>query len=286
MSETATPTTALAESGYAPVNGLEMYYEIHGAGTGVPLVVLHGAYMTGNAAGIAGMAAFVAPLGAGRRVIAPDLQGHGRTANIDRAIRYETLADDVAALLDHLGIARADLFGFSMGGAAALQVAIRHPERVGKLVVASASSGTGSDAVYPEVFAGIGQMTPEVFAGTPFLEEYERVAPAPDAFPGLVAALKDLDAQEFAWPDEQIRAIAAPTMIVVGDADIVRPEHAVALLRLRGGGVPGDLAGMPNARLAILPGTSHIGVAQRAAWLVPMIEDFLAAPISEGGARQ
>jgi pimeloyl-ACP methyl ester carboxylesterase len=257
-----------------------MYYEIHGDGDGVPLVVLHGAYMTGAAAGIAGMGDFVARLGAGRRVIAPDLQGHGRTADVDRPIHYETLADDVAALLDHLGVARADIFGYSKGGAVALQVAIRHPDRVGKLVVASASSSTGSDAVYPDVLAGIEHITPEVFAGTPFFEEYERVAPAPDAFPDLVAKLKDLDGQEFAWPVEHIRAIAAPTMVVVGDADIVRPEHAVALLRLRGGGVPGDLTGLPNARLAILPGSSHIGVVQRAAWLAPMVEEFLAAPLA------
>jgi pimeloyl-ACP methyl ester carboxylesterase len=245
----------------------------------VPLVVLHGAYQTGNATGMAGMGDYIAPLSTGRRVIAPDFQGHGRTANIDRPIRYETLADDVAALLGHLGIAKADIFGFSMGGAAALQLAIRHPHLVGKLVFASASSSTGSDAVYPEVFAGIEQITPEVFHETPFYAEYQRVAPSSDAFPGLVETLKDLDAQEFIWPDEQIRAIAAPTMIVVGDADIVRPEHAVALLRLRGGGVIGDLAGLPDARLAILPGTSHIGVALRAIWLVPMIAEFLAAPL-------
>jgi pimeloyl-ACP methyl ester carboxylesterase len=280
MSDTTTPTTAATATGHAPVNGMQLYYEIHGAGDGVPLVVLHGAYQTGNAAGMAGMGDYIAPLSRGRRVIAPDFQGHGRTANIDRPVRYETLADDVAALLDHLGIARADLFGFSMGGAAAFQVAIRHPERVGKLVAASASISTGGDAVYPEVFAGIEQITPEVFHDTPFYAEYARVAPEPDAFPGLVATLKDLDAQEFAWPEEQIRAIAAPTMIVAGDADIVRPEHAVALLRLRGGGVIGDLAGLPNARLAILPATSHIGVALRAAWLVPMIEEFLAAPLA------
>lgn len=280
MSDTATPTTVATATGYAPVNGLSMYYEIHGAGDGVPLVVLHGAYQTGTAAGIAGMGDFVAPLARSRRVIAPDLQGHGRTADIDRPIRYETLADDVAVLLDHLGIARADLLGYSMGGGVALQVAIRHRGRVGKLVLASASSSTGDDAVYREMFAGFAQITPEFFAGTPFLAEYERVAPAPDAFPALVARLKDLDAREFAWPAEQIRAIAAPTLVVVGDADIVRPEHAVELLRLRGGGIPGDLSAPSDARLAILPGTTHLGVVQRAAWLVPMIEEFLAAPIA------
>ncbi len=278
MSDTPTPTTAASATGHAPTNRLAMYYESHGEGEGVPLVVLHGAYMTGTGTGLAGMGDFIAPLRAGRRIIAPDLQGHGRTADIERPIRYETLADDVAALLRHLGVVRADLFGFSLGGGGALQLAIRHPHLVGKLVVASASSGTGADAIYPEVLAGIDHITPEVFAGTAFLAEYERVAPAPEAFPALVAKLKDLDAQVFTWPDEQIRAIVAPTLVVVGDADIVRPAHAVALFQLRGGGVPGDLAGLPNARLAILPGTTHIGVMQRVAWLVPMIEEFLSAP--------
>ena len=174
-------------------------------------------------------------------------------------------------------------FGYSTGGAAALRLAIQHPERVGKLVVASVASRTGSDSVYPEILAGIEQITPEMFHGTPFHDGYARVAPDPSAFSTLVEKLNDLDAQEFAWPDEDIRAIAAPTMVVVGDADIVRPEHATELLRLRGGGVPGDLAGMPNARLTILPGTSHIGVVQRADRLVPMISEFLDAPLPEAG---
>ncbi len=281
MSDTATPANPATETGYASVNGLEMYYEIHGEGEGVPLVVLHGAYMTGSSTGIAGMGAFVAPLAEDRRVITADLQGHGRTADIDRPIRYESMADDVAALLDHPGIAQADVFGFSKGGAVALRLAIQRPAKVRKLVVASASAT--SEAAYPELFTGIQEMTPEVFHDTPFYAEYRRLAPDPEAFPRLVEKLKDLDARAFRWPDEAIRAVAAPTMVVMGDADIVRPEYAVELFRLRGGGVPGDLVGMPNARLAILPGTSHLGLLSRASWLVPMIEDFLAAPMPESG---
>jgi pimeloyl-ACP methyl ester carboxylesterase len=280
MTDPANPATA-AVTGYAPVNGLNIYYESHGSGTKAPLVVLHGAYMTGSGAGIAGMGDFVAPLAEGRRVITADLQAHGRTADIDRPIRYEAMADDVAALLDHLGIAQADVFGFSMGGAVALRLAIQRPAKVRKLVVASAAAT--SEAAYPELLAGIEQMTVEVFHDTPFYAEYRRVAPDPDAFPRLFEKLKDLDMQAFRWPDEEIRAVAAPTMVVMGDADIVRPEYAVELFRLRGGGVPGDLAGLPNARLAILPATSHLGMLSRAAWLVPMIEDFLAAPMPEDG---
>ena len=161
-------------------------------------------------------------------------------------------------------------------------LAIQHPAKVRKLVVASASSTEA--AIYPEVLAGIEQITPEIFVGTPFYDEYARVAPDPDAFPALVEKLKDLDAQPFAWPDAEITAIPAPTMSVVGDSDIIRPEHAVELFRQRGGGVPGDLTGLPNARLVVLPGTTHIGVIQRAAWLLPMVEEFLAAPMPEGGA--
>jgi pimeloyl-ACP methyl ester carboxylesterase len=258
---------------YAEVNGLRMYYEVHG--TGQPLVVLHGAFMT-----IGAMGAFVPELAEARQVVAVESQGHGHTADVDRPFSYEQMADDVAALLRHLGIEQADVFGYSMGGGAALQLAMRHPALVRKLVVASASST--SDGVYPEVWSGIEQITPELFAGTPWKEEYDRVAPNPDAFPTLVEKMKQLDGQPFAWPPDEIRAISAPTMVVIGDSDGTTPEHAVELFRLRGGGVFGDLAGLPSARLAILPGTTHVGLIDRADWLVPMIAEFLDAPVPEG----
>ena len=258
---------------YAEVNGLRMYYEVHG--TGQSLVVLHGAFMT-----IGAMGAFVPELAEARQVVAVELQGHGHTADIDRPLSYEQMADDVAALLRHLGIEQADVFGYSMGGGAALQLAMRHPALVRKLVVASASST--SDGVYPEVWSGIEQITPELFAGTPWKEEYDRVAPNPDVFPTLVEKMKQLDGQPFAWPPDEIRAISAPTMVVIGDSDGTTPEHAVELFRLRGGGVFGDLAGLPSARLAILPGTTHVGLIDRADWLVPMIAEFLDAPVPEG----
>jgi pimeloyl-ACP methyl ester carboxylesterase len=254
---------------YAEVNGLKMYYEIHG--TGSPLLVLHGAFMT-----IGAMGAFVPLLAEARQVIAVELQGHGHTADIDRPLSYEQMADDVAGLIRHLGIGRADVFGYSMGGGAALQLAIRYPDLIRKLVVASASST--SDGVYPEVWAGIEQITPEHFAGTPWKEEYDRVAPDPAAFPTLVEKMKQLDLQPFAWPPGEIRAISAPTMVVIGDSDGTTPEHAVELFRLRGGGVFGDLTGLPGARLAVLPGTTHVGLIGRADWLTPMIGEFLDAP--------
>ena len=154
-------TDADPQAGYAPVNGLEMYYEVHG--TGQPLVVLHGAYMT-----IGMMGEVVPRLAEARQVIAVELQGHGRTADVDRPLTYEQMADDVAALIGHLGIEQADLFGYSMGGAAALQVAVRHPEVVRKLVVASASYT--SDGMHPELLEMIPTITPEAFAGSPIEE--------------------------------------------------------------------------------------------------------------------
>ena len=262
---------------YAEVNGLEMYYEIHG--TGEPLVVLHGAYMTIDA-----MGEIVPELAKTRQVIAVELQGHGRTADVDRPLSYEQMADDTAALLRHLGIEQADVFGFSMGGGVALQVAIRHPEVVRKLVVASASYT--SDGMHPELLEMIPTLTPEVFAESPIEEAYLRTAPNPDDFPTLVAKLKQLDMEPFAWPPEDIRGIAAPTLLIIGDSDAIRLEHAVALFRLLGGGVMGDLAGLPKSQLAVLPGTTHFvppgsGVLDRADWLTSMIGEFLDAPMPE-----
>lgn len=260
------------QTGYAPVNGLNMYYEIHG--TGQPLVVLHGSFMT-----IALLGKLVPELARSRQVVAVELQGHGHTADSERPITYEHLADDTAALLRHLGIGHADVYGYSLGGGVALQVALRQPALVRKLVIVSASHT--SAGMYPEVLATIEQITPELFDGTPWREAYDRTAPDPEAFPALVAKLTKLDATPYAWPPEAIQAITAPTLIVIGDSDGIRPEHAVALFRLRGGGVFGDLAGLPAAQLAVLPGTTHVGLLDRAEWLAAMIAPFLDAPLPQ-----
>jgi pimeloyl-ACP methyl ester carboxylesterase len=271
-----------SKGGYAEVNGLNMYYEVHG--TGRPLVLLHGAYMTIDA-----MGEVLPRLAESRQVIAVELQAHGRTADVDRPLAYESMADDVAALLRHLEVEGADVFGFSMGGGVALQVAIRHPELVRKLVVASASHT--SDSMHPELLEMIPSITPEVFAGSPIEEDYLRTAPNPDDFPTLVAKLKQLDMEPFAWPPEDVRGIAAPTLLIVGDSDAVRLEHAVELFRLLGGGVMGDLAGLPKSRLAVLPGTTHFippgsGILDRADWLLTIIPPFLDAPVPEEQGRE
>jgi pimeloyl-ACP methyl ester carboxylesterase len=266
----ASMMNATPQTGYAPVNGLEMYYEIHGRGE--PLVLLHSAFYT-----IGMWGPFLASLAETHRVVAVEFQGHGHTADIDRPFSYEQLADDVAAVLDHLGIAQADIVGHSIGADTALQVAIRHPERVRKLVPISGKYRY--DGEYPELLAGIQQMTPAIFAGTPYVDAYRSTAPSPDGFPLLVEKLKAFFGTEYAWPDEDLRSIAAPTLLMIGDADIVRPEHEMQLFRLLGGGVPGDLTGLPKSRLAILPGTTHgTIVVERTDELVAMIEAFLAAP--------
>jgi pimeloyl-ACP methyl ester carboxylesterase len=254
-----------------------MYYEIHGEGE--PLVLLHGAYMT-----IDLMGPLLHGLAASRRVIAVEQQGHGRTADIDRPLTYEQMADDTAQLIRRLDVEAADVVGYSMGGGVALQLTIRHPDVVRKLVLASA--GFTSDSMHDVALEMFPSVTPELFAGSPIEEAYLRTAPDPGHFSKLVEKLKRLDTTPFAVPTEHIRAIAAPTMIVLGDSDGIRLEHAVELFKLRGGGVMGDLAGMPHSQLAVLPGTSHFvppgsGLLDRSEWLVAMIPPFLDAPISD-----
>ncbi len=251
---------------------VEMYYEIHGEGE--PLVLLHGAYMS-----IDGMAPLLGPLASYRRVIAVELQGHGRTADVDRPITYEGMADDTAALLDHLEIERADIVGFSMGATVGLQIAIRHPDRVRKLVGASPAYGyVGLPGVANALFP---PFTAVFFKGSAFEAVYNRLSPHPDAFESLVWKLKELDTTDFDW-SEGVRGITAPVLIIVGDSDVVRLDHVVELFKMLGGGVMGDLAGLPKSQLGVLPGTSHFmppgsGVLDRADLLAAMIRPFLEA---------
>jgi pimeloyl-ACP methyl ester carboxylesterase len=264
---------ALSASGYAPVNGLNMYYEIHGVGE--PLVLLHGGLLTIDIT-FGGM---LPELAKTRQVIAVEQQGHGHTADIDRPLSYEQMADDTAALLRQLDIEQADFFGFSDGANVALQIAIRHPELVRKLVVASAFFDP--DAYHAGILEGMANMKPTDLDGTPLQEEYVSVAPNPDDWHTLVAKVAQLGAEFAGWPPEAIQSIQAPTLVIMGDSDIYRPEHAVEMFRLLGGGVPGDVAGLPNAQLAVLPGTMHQTLMYRTEWLLSMITEFLDAPMPE-----
>src|SRR3954454_2537036 len=206
--EAEMPNETWLTTGYAPVNDLHAYFEIHGEGE--PVVLLHGAYMN-----VDGMAPLLEPLAEQRRVIALELQGHGRTADADHPITYEGMSDDTAAVMEHLGIERADVLGYSMGAGVGLQMAIRHPERVRKLVAAStayAYNGMAAEAI--EMFPTI---TPEMFKGSPMEAEYKRLAPNPDDFENLVWKLKTLDTTDFDW-SQGVRAITAPVLIIVGGA--------------------------------------------------------------------
>jgi pimeloyl-ACP methyl ester carboxylesterase len=267
------------QTGYAQIGPLSMYHEIEGDGP--PLLLLHGAYMSADT-----MAGLRAGLTGSWRVITPELQGHGRTADADRPLTYEQMADDMAALLRQVGAAPADVVGFSLGGRTALQLAIRHPDLVKRLVVISASYR--HDGTKPEALALYPTITPEMFAGSPAEQAYRELAPDPDDFPALVRKIVALLSAPHDWSADAIRAIAAPTLIVVGDADLIRLEHAAELFHLRGGGAIGDFAELPDSRLAVLPGTSHFippgsGVLDRTHLLLEMIVPFLRE--AAGGGR-
>jgi len=257
--------------GYASINGLKMYYETHGIGQ--PLVLLHGAL-----SGIGTSFGQVLPsLAETRQVIAVELQAHARTADIDRPLSMEQMADDTTDLLHQIGIEQADFFGYSLGAGVALQIAIQYPKRVRKLVLASVTYNT--DGFHPGLMEGMESLKPEDLAGSPFQEEYARLAPNPEHWPTLIAKVKQLDHEFHGWTSEAVRSIQAPTLIMIGDSDIVRPEHAVEMFRLLGGGVMGDMAGLPRCQLAVLPGTTHITIMHRADWLVSMMTGFLDAPM-------
>ena len=223
------------------------------------------------------MAPFVEPFAATRPVIAVDQRGHGRTPDAEGPITYELLGDDAAAVLDGAGVERADAFGYSMGAGAVMQLAIRHPQKVAKLV--SASGAARFDAMYPEIIQGIAEASLEMFEGTPIKAEYERLAPRPEDFGVLVKKLKELDARPYDWTD-QMRSISHQTMVVQGDYDIVGPEHGAEVFRLRDEGVAARAAQAfmtetPPARLLVLPGTSHLGVMGQAALVVDLVTRFL-----------
>jgi pimeloyl-ACP methyl ester carboxylesterase len=267
-------TTTPAQTGYASVNGLSMYYEIHGIGQ--PLVLLHGAF---SAIG-SSFDALLPALATTRQVIAFDMQAHGRTADIDRPLSLEQLADDTAAALQQLGIDQADIFGYSMGAGVALHLAIRHPSVVRKLVLASVTYT--KSGFHPGLMEGMEHMTADAMVGSPWHAEYLRIAPHPEAFATLFAKKTQMDRGIQDVPAAAIQAITAPTLLIIGDSDIIRPEHAVELFRLLGGGVAGDIAGLPNSQLAILPGTTHVTIVNRADLLLAIIPPFLDAPMPEG----
>lgn len=255
------------------VNGMQMYYETSGAGD--PLIVLHGAYMN-----IPSMGEIIPKLAETHKVYALEFQGHGRTTDIDRPITYPNLADDVAAFMDAVGIAKADVFGYSMGAEAGLQLAIRHPDKVRKLVAASAAYDL--EGWQPAFKEFIPQMTVEMMLEMPFAKEYPKLAADPEGFPALAEKLIALEHEPMAW-EKDVKALKVPVLIIAGDADVATLEHTVALFRLLGGGVMGDMGKpLPESRLAILPATSHTAVITQPDLLHAFIEPFLEGDTPKG----
>ncbi|MGE3363989.1 MAG: alpha/beta fold hydrolase [Rhizobiaceae bacterium] len=265
---------ALAEGQRVGVNGMQMYYEV--SGDGDPLIVLHGAYMN-----IPSMGEIIPLLAKDHKVYALEFQGHGRTTDIDRPITYPNLADDVAAFMDKVGVQKADVFGYSMGAAAGLQLAIRHPEKVDKL--AAASVAYDAKGWQPAFTAFIPQMNVEMMVNMePFASEYKKLAADPARFPKVVEKLIQLEKEPMAW-EEDVKKLKTPVLIIAGDADVSTLEHNVALFRLLGGGGMGDMGQpLPASRLAILPATSHTAVIGQADTLAVFIEAFLKGETPKG----
>jgi pimeloyl-ACP methyl ester carboxylesterase len=248
-------TTVPATGRHAPVNGLQLYYEEHG--TGHPLVLLHGGLLTIDLS----FGPLIPRLAPSHRLIAVDLQGHGRTADVEREPTYPNLAADVVALLDHLGIDRADVFGFSLGGLIALELGIRHPGRVDRLVVAAAHHRPEGyhDLSDP---ASVRMPTPADF--DEMRQVYERVAPDPAHFDAFAERMSGIVHGHPGWSADEVRGIGAPVLLVIGDTDFIRIDHAAEMREL-----------IPDAQLAVLPGTRHMEVVHRTELIVPLVSRFL-----------
>jgi pimeloyl-ACP methyl ester carboxylesterase len=268
--------TKPSRSGHLPINGLNLYHEVYGElgkSKVPPLLLIPGAFM-----GTDSMKSWVSAFAGKRAVIVFDQQGHGRTPDTSRQMSYEQFADDAAELLRALKVERADVMGYSQGGGVALQLALRHPTLLDKLV--SLSATYRQDGWYPSVLKGIEGLTAEAFAGTPVEKAFKEHTPDAKAYDAFLEKMKVLNIEDQNISDAQMRSMSAKTMVIVGDADGVKPEHAVAMFKLRGGGdeeaaASGTLQKVPAARLVILPAMSHIGISAETAVLVPMVSAFL-----------
>jgi pimeloyl-ACP methyl ester carboxylesterase len=258
---TAAGTAAATGTGqYADVNGLHLYYETHGQGR--PMILLHGGLASSETFG-----PIMPALSANHTVIAADLQGHGRTADIDRPIDVRLMADDIAMLIGYLGLDHPDVVGYSLGGGVAFWTAVKHPEVVGRMVMVSAN--TRRDAIYPEMLAqqaNMGAAAAEFMKETPMYELYARTAPHQEDFPKLLDKIGASMAKDFDFSAE-VRGLKVPTLVAFGDTDMTPPSHAVEIFELLGGGQR-DGGWMGEGRppgghaLAIIPGATHYNVFQ------------------------
>jgi pimeloyl-ACP methyl ester carboxylesterase len=262
--EPAGREAATTPGNYAEVNGLRMYYEIHGSGR--PLVLLHGGLFHIESS----FEKMLPPLAKTRRVIGIEQQGHGHTADIDRPLTYEQMADDTAELLRSLGITGADFFGWSDGGVIATRIAARHPELVRKFAILG--THYNNDGIPSEVRKAVAHVKLDDIPAE-FRAAYSKVAPKPEQWPTLVAKVLKLmdDSGWQGWRPEDLRSIQAPALIMIGDADqVVRLDHVVQMFRL-----------IPHAQLAVLPGTDHFAPLTRPDWILPMLETFFEGPMPE-----
>ena len=248
---------------YAEVNGLKMYYEVHGAGK--PVVLLHGAFGV-----VEGWSGLLPALARTRQVIMMEMQGHGRTGDIDRPLSFEQMADDTAALLKILHIEEADLFGYSMGGTVALGVAIRHPELVRRVAILGSGTGPMKDTSEADNVKQFESITPETFNFPAVKDPYLRVAPDPTQWQVLVAKIIRLVKDFKGYAESEVRSIQAETLIMLGDRDGLRPEHAVEMYRL-----------IPHSQLAIYPYADHFVLFASPKQVLATLLPFFGAPIQE-----
>jgi pimeloyl-ACP methyl ester carboxylesterase len=274
MLMTTVAANAQATGGYADVNGLRMYYEV--SGDGDPLIVLHGAYMN-----IPAMGEIIPRLAETHKVYALEFQGHGRTNDLERPITYPAFAEDVAAFMDAVGLEKADIFGYSMGAATGLRLAIDHPEKVDQLALISVSYSM--EGAQPEFFAMLPTMSPEMFVGTPMEEGFKAMSPNPDGFRAFAERMIALEHEPMDW-EADVKALKAPVLMITGDADVVTLEHSVAMFRMLGGGAMGDMGNpLPASRLAVLPASSHTSLINQTDLLMLLVEPFFQGEAPKGG---
>jgi pimeloyl-ACP methyl ester carboxylesterase len=259
MTTTDWTTEQKGAGSYAEVNGINLYFETRG--TGRPMILLHGGLGSGEMFGPT-----LPVLAEQHQVIAVDLQGHGRTADIDRPIDIRLMADDIAALIDHLRLDKPDVVGYSLGGGVALFTAVKYPDKVRRLVAASAHAWR--DAIPPEMLAQQAQVNAaaaEFMKDTPMYQLYQQVAPRPEDFPRLLDKIGESMAQDYDYA-EDVRSLQVPTLLVAADADMAPPSHYVEMFKLldgglRDGGWMGENRPKGGHALAILPGLTHYNLA-------------------------
>eukprot|EP00873_Tetraselmis_striata_P032745 jgi/Tetstr1/453009/TSEL_040045.t1 len=261
-----------SEDGTVNIDGLNMYYQVHGEGE--PLLLIHGGLMTIEAWG-----PILPALAEDRKVYAIELEGHGRTVDLDRPLSMQQFAEDVSGFIEQMDLGPIDIVGFSMGGGTAMGVGALHPELVKSLVIISASHQ--ADAIWDSVRAGWPHMTAEMMEGTPMLAAYEAVAPQPERFAGFVEKIRDaMVSGELGWTDDQVASIPVPVLMIIGDTDLVQFDKALETYQLLGGQSSTGPMGpeLDTARqFAVIPAATHYDIVFKTDLLLPLIDRFLAA---------